>query len=93
MHSKINQVKINCLITCQYRQKQWHVDHAQLRMPADTLSPWYVPTYANICPALDTCLHMQKHFTPSMHQDTQPLIHADTWDTRNVRTCPVLDTW
>jgi hypothetical protein len=45
MHSKINQVKINCLITCQYRQKQWHVDHAQLRMPADTLSSWYVPTY------------------------------------------------
>jgi hypothetical protein len=78
MHSKINQVKINCLITCQYRQKQWHVDHAQLRMPADTLSSWYVPTYANTRPALDTCLHMQKHFTPSMHQDMQPLIHADT---------------
>ncbi len=65
MHSKINRVKISCLITCQYRQK--HVDHAQLRMPADTLSSWYVPTYANTCPALDTCLHMQKHFTPLMH--------------------------
>jgi hypothetical protein len=65
MHSKINQAKIHCFVTCQYRQK--HVDHAQLRTPADTLSSWYVPIYANTRLALDMCLHMQKHFTPSLN--------------------------
>jgi hypothetical protein len=90
MHSKINQVKINCLITCQYRQKQWHVDHAQLRMPADTLSSWYVPTYANTRPHAYTCRNISHPQCIKICSLWYMQTHADT---RNVRTCPALDTW
>jgi hypothetical protein len=57
MHSKINQAKINCLITCQYRQKPWHIDHASLGC-LQTRS------------ALETCQHMQIHAQLLIHAYT-----------------------
>jgi hypothetical protein len=63
MHTNI--LELNCLRSSLL---QHHCRRTQLRTRADALSSGRVPTRANTRPALETCLHMQKHVMPSTHE-------------------------